>query len=184
MAVDPETADDIRLFSSARSGRGLPADRAVRAWVTAAWLLAVEGRAYMEDLEGGADQPQLRQAVRLRLVELLLDTDSLLVGYSEMADGHQLAVALEYGLREVAQLDGARLVRLFALDEEFGADKCTDGAVTELWDRICAEFPGELPNPLVPSGQREILRALRYWSKLCTAAGIDAGFLEPFLKDA
>lgn len=154
----------------------------MRAWTTAAWLLAVEGRAYLEDLAGGSEQPELRQVVGLRLLELLLDVDLLLGGHTAMADGHQLAMALEYGLHEVAELDGDRLLRLFALDEEFGADG--GGAVAEFWELLCAAFPGELPNPLLASGQREILQALRDWSRLCTAVGTDAGFLEPFLKDA
>jgi hypothetical protein len=178
------TADDVPLFPSARAGRGLPADRAVQAWVTAAWLLAVEGRAYLEDLAGGTDQPQLRQVVRLRLLELLLDIDCRLAGSVPLDEGHRLAVALEYGLHELAELDGADLVGLFALDGEFGAAHEGDGQVRALWDRICAAFPGRLPDPLLATGQREILQALRLWSALCTAAGIDAAFLEPLLKDA
>jgi len=177
----------VRLFPSAHAGRGLPVEQAVRAWVTAAWLLAVEGRAYVEDLAGGADQPQLRQVVRMRLLELLLAVDWQLAGCAPPADEHQLALALEFGLGEVADLDGAELIRLFALDTGLGgdgADAVDDGAVPELWDRLCAAFPGALPDPLLASGQRAVLQALRSWSALCTAARIDASFLEPLLKDA
>ncbi|HEV2371164.1 MAG TPA: DUF6031 family protein [Streptosporangiaceae bacterium] len=179
-----EAASGVRWFPSARSGRGLAPEHAVRAWSTAAWLLAVEGRAYLEDMAGGVDQPELRWIVRLRLAELLLDIDLLLGGYAAIQDGHQLAMALEYGLHTVAEVDGPRLVSLFALGGGPGGPAHGDGAVPQLWEELCAAFPGRLPNPLLASGQREILRALRYWSKLCTAAGTDAAFLEPFLKDA
>ncbi|KPI03539.1 hypothetical protein OK074_4906 [Actinobacteria bacterium OK074] len=191
MQSSHETADPfaaVRLFPSARSGRGLPAATAVEAWATAAWLLAVEGRAYLEDLEGGTDQPLLRRAVRIKLLELLYDIDTRLAGAVPVAEEHQLALALEYGLHDLAALDGDRLAEVFALatdkDADAAEDESSDGLVPLLWERLCAAFPGELPDPLLASGQREILRALRNWSKLCTAAGTDAAFLEPFLKDA
>lgn len=177
------TNPNAPVFPSARSGRGLPAAVAVEAWATAAWLLAVEGRAYLEDLEGAADQPQLRQVVRLRLLELLLHIDYRLSGAVAPGEAHQLALALEYGLHEVAVLSGPQLVELFASDRE-SCDGDGHDAVTGLWDDLCAAFPGELPDPLRASGQREILRALRAWSKLGAAAGTDVAFLEPFLKDA
>ncbi len=124
--------------------------------------------------------------VRGKLLELLYDIDTRLSGAVPLAEEHQLALALEYGLHDLAELDGPRLVDVFALaaDEPDDAKAPDDGLVPELWERLCAAFPGELPDPLKPSGQREILRALRSWSKLCTAAGTDAAFLEPFLKDA
>ncbi|MBT0773329.1 hypothetical protein KIH74_30570 [Kineosporia sp. J2-2] len=184
MPPSPGTAQlpgTVRLFPSARSGRGLPAASAVEAWATAAWLLAVEGRAYLEDLEGGADQPLLRRVVRVKLLELLYDIDTRLAGCLPVAEEHQLALALTYGLHDVAGLEGADLVEVFALAAD---DDETDGLVPQLWDRLCAAFPGDLPDPLQAGGQREILRALRHWSRMCAAAGTDAGFLEPFLKDA
>jgi hypothetical protein len=185
LSHDPdEPLGSIRLFPSARSGRGLPAGQAVEAWATAAWLLAVEGRAYLEDLEGGAEQPQLRHVVRLKLLELLLDIDTRLSGAVPVAEEHRLALALEYGLHDLAELDGDQLARMFALDQGLESEVPGDGLVRELWQLLCAAFPGELPDPLQPSGQREIILALRYWSKLCTAAGTDASFLEPFLKEA
>src|SRR4051812_7193823 len=105
------------MFPSVRAGRGLPPDRAVQAWATSGWLLAVEGRALLEDMDGGVDQPQLRQMVRQQLVELLTNVDIRLSGGVPPGEDHLLAMALEYGLHEVAELDGERLVRLFGLDE-------------------------------------------------------------------
>jgi Family of unknown function (DUF6031) len=189
MTMNPTTPGPLtqdRLFPTVRAGRGLPAAGSVRAWATAAWLLAVEGRAYLEDLDGGRNPAALRQVVRMRLLELLLDVDDRLSGRAPVAEPHSLALALEYGLHTVAEIDGAELVVLFGLDREYGApdDGPDDGQVHRLWEQLCEAFPGELPDPLQPSGQREVLRALRMWSTLCTAADIDAGFLEPFLKDA
>lgn len=176
-----ELIQEARLFPCAVSGRGLAPARAVQAWATAAWLLSVEGRAYLEDLEGGADQPDLREVVRLRLLELLFDIDEVLAGHAPAADGHQLALALEYGLQHVGELPGPTLAAIFTQAEEIVT---IDRGIEALWERLCAEFPGELPNPLVASGQRAILRALRAWNKLCAAARSDASFLEPLLKDA
>ncbi|MEU6357427.1 DUF6031 family protein [Streptomyces sp. NPDC047072] len=172
------------LFPGVRAGRGLPPETAVRAWATAAWLMQVDGRAYVEDLDGGAEQPQLRQVVKLRLLELLAEIDIRLTGAEPAGEGHLLALALEYGLHEVCTATGPELAQLFDLDQEFGGDLADDAGVRELWNALCEAFPGQIPDPLVASGQGEVLRALRDWSKLCTAAGTDAAFLEPFLKDA
>jgi hypothetical protein len=178
-----EIAGSASLYPTARGGRGLPGHRAVEAWATAAWSLSVEGRAFLEDLDGGGDQPELRQMVRIRLLELLIDVDTALAGWAPVEEGHQLALALEYGLGNLAVLDGPELITVFALDQATG-DQAEDAGVRALWDRLCQEFPGELPNPLLASGQRQILQALRSWSKLCAAVGADAGFLEPLLKNA
>ena len=175
---------ELALFPGVRAGRGLPPEAAVRAWATVAWLMSVDGRAYVEDLDGGVEQPQLRQVVKLRLLELLSEMDTRLTGAEPAAEGHQLALALEYGLHEVCQATGPELAQLFALEQEFGGEDTDDAGVRELWDGLCEAFPGQIPDPLVASGQSEVLRALRDWSKLCTAAGTDAAFLEPFLKDA
>jgi hypothetical protein len=175
---------DLDFFPDVRAGRGLPPETAVRTWATAAWLLSVDGRAYLEDLDGGAQQPQLRQVVKLGLLELLAEIDTRLTGAEPGPEAHQLALALEYGLRGVCRTSGNELVGIFALDEEFGGDESDDAGVRELWDGVLREFPGQVPDPLRPSGQREVLQALRDWSKLCEAAGCDAAFLEPFLKAA
>lgn len=175
---------ELALFPGVRAGRGLPPETAVRAWATTAWLMSVDGRAYVEDLDGGADQPQLRQVVKLRLLELLSEIDTRLTGAEPAGEGHQLALALEYGLHEVCSASGPELAQLFDLDQEFGGDLADDAGVRDLWNALCEAFPGQIPDPLVASGQSEVLRALRDWSKLCTAAGTDAAFLEPFLKDA
>lgn len=175
---------ELALFPGVRAGRGLPPEAAVRAWATTAWLMSVDGRAYVEDLDGGADQPQLRQVVKLRLLELLCEIDTRLTGAEPAGEGHQLALALEYGLHEVCSAGGPELAQLFDLDQEFGGDLADDAGVRDLWNALCEAFPGQIPDPLVASGQSEVLRALRDWSKLCTAAGTDAAFLEPFLKDA
>ncbi|MFJ8332021.1 DUF6031 family protein [Streptomyces sp. NPDC094437] len=175
---------ELTLYPGVRAGRGLPPEAAVQAWATVAWLMSVDGRAYVEDLDGGVDQPQLRQIVKLRLLELLSEMDTRLTGAEPAGEGHQLALALEYGLHEVCHASGAELAQLFALDEEFGGEEADESGVRALWEGLCEAFPGTIPDPLVASGQSEVLRALRDWSKLCTAAGTDAAFLEPFLKDA
>lgn len=175
---------ELALFPGVRAGRALPPETAVRAWATAAWLMSVDGRAYVEDLDGGVEQPQLRQVVKLRLLELLYELDTRLTGAEPAGDGHLLALSLEYGLSEVCRATGPELAELFTLDEEFGGDDVDDRAVRELWEGLFDAFPGRVPDPLVASGQSEVIRALRNWSKLCSAAGTDAAFLEPFLKDA
>ncbi|MGW2584224.1 DUF6031 family protein [Streptomyces virginiae] len=177
-------ANRLTAFPSVRGGHAMPAPQAVEAWVQAAWLMLAEGRAYVEDLEGGAEQPQMQQAAKLRFLEQLLDVDQRLAGRAPVDDAHCLAVALEYGMREVVDSSGPDLIEVFGLAEEFGGDTCRVDEIHVLWERLLEAFPGELPDRLVAEGQRDMLRTLRVWAPLARAARLDIGFLAPFMKAA
>ncbi|MEU0603841.1 DUF6031 family protein [Streptomyces sp. NPDC006393] len=178
------TARDIAVLPAVRAGHSLPAARAVEAWTTAAWLMLAEGRAYAEDLQGGTAQPQMQQAAKLRFLEQLADIDNRLAGREPVADEHCLAMALEYGLRELVDATGEQLADIFALHEEFGADTCHVDGVFALWERLLEAFPGELPDRLVAEGQRDMLCTLRVWARLARAVGLDIGFLATHMKAA
>ncbi|MFF3291678.1 DUF6031 family protein [Streptomyces sp. NPDC003023] len=178
------TAADLAVFPSVRAGHVMAGPQAVEAWVQAAWLMLAEGRAYVEDLEGGTEQPQMQQAAKLRFLEQLLDIDQRLAGRVAVDDAHCLALALEYGMREVVDATGPELAEVFALHEEFGGDSCAVGQVHVLWERLLEAFPGQLPDRLVAEGQRDMLLTLRVWARLARAAGLDIGFLAPFMKAA
>ncbi|MGW7051076.1 DUF6031 family protein [Streptomyces sp. NPDC054887] len=178
------TAGEMTAFPSVRAGHVMAGPQAVEIWVQTAWLMLAEGRAYIEDLEGGAEQPQMQQAAKLRFLEQLLDIDQRLAGRAAVDDAHCLAVALEYGMREVVDATGPELAEVFGLHEEFGGDSCAVGEIYVLWERLLDAFPGELPDRLVAEGQRDMLRTLRVWARLARAAGLDIGFLAPFMKAA
>ncbi|WP_411122150.1 DUF6031 family protein [Streptomyces sp. x-19] len=180
----PGIGDRLPVFPTVRGGHAMPAPQSVEAWVQAAWLMLAEGRAYIEDLEGGTDQPQMQQAAKIRLLEQLLDIDQRLAGRAAVDDAHCLAVALEYGMGEVLDASGPELIEAFGLAEEFGGDTCRVEEIHALWERMLAAFPGELPDRLVAEGQRDMLRTLRVWTRLARAAGLDIGFLAPFMKAA
>jgi hypothetical protein len=184
MAEDSGLAGRLTVFPSVRCGNAMPGPQAVEAWVQAAWLMLAEGRAYLEDLEGGTDQPQMQQAAKLRLLEQLLDIDHRLASRAPIDDAHCLAVALEYGMREVVEASGPDLIKVFGLTEEFGGDTCQTEEIRVLWERLLEAFPGELPDRLVAEGQRDMLRTLRVWARLSRLAGLDIGFLAPLMKAA
>ncbi|GIJ26339.1 hypothetical protein Vqi01_15010 [Micromonospora qiuiae] len=177
-------AAGITAFPSVRAGHAMPSQAAVEAWVQAAWLMLAEGRAYIEDLEGGADQPQMQQAAKLRFLEQLLDVDYRLAGRQPVDDAHCLALALEYGMHEVMDATGPQLAAVFGLDEEFGGDTCRVDDIYVLWERLLDGFPGELPDRLVAEGQRDMLRTMRVWARLAREAGLDIGFLASSIKAA
>ncbi|MFB4424350.1 DUF6031 family protein [Streptomyces sp. QL37] len=177
-------AEELTAFPSVRAGHVMAGPQAVEAWVQAAWLMLAEGRAYVEDLEGGTEQPQMQQAAKLRFLEQLLDIDQRLAGRAPVDDGHCLALALEYGMREVADASGPELAAVFGLHEEFGGGACAVDEIYVLWERLLDGFPGELPDRLVAEGQRDMLRTLRVWAELARAAGLDIGFLAPLMKAA
>ncbi|MEU6662609.1 DUF6031 family protein [Streptomyces sp. NPDC046821] len=177
-------ADELTAFPSVRAGHVMAGPQAVEVWVQAAWLMLAEGRAYIEDLEGGGEQPQMQQAAKLRFLEQLLDIDQRLAGRVAVDDAHCLALALEYGMREVVDATGPELASVFGLHEEFGGDSCEVDGIHALWERLLDAFPGELPDRLVAEGQRDMLRTLRVWAELARGAGLDIGFLAPFMKAA
>lgn len=177
-------AGEITAFPSVRAGHAMPSQAAVEAWVQAAWLMLAEGRAYIEDLEGGAEQPQMQQAAKLRLLEQLLDVDHRLAGRQPVDDAHCLALALEYGMHEVMDATGPQLAAVFGLDEELGGGTCRVDDIYVLWQRLLEGFPGELPDRLVAEGQRDMLRTVRVWARLAREADLDIGFLASSIKAA
>lgn len=177
-------AERVPVYPGLRGGHGRGSAETVAVWLPVAWLMLAEGRAYAEDLEGGAAQPQMQQAAKLRFLEQLADIDNRLAGRTPVADAHCLALALEYGTHELVDASGAELAEIFGLDEEFGGDDCAVESVFALWERLLAGFPGELPDRLVAQGQRDMLRTLRVWAELARSAGLDVGLLTPFMKDA
>jgi Family of unknown function (DUF6031) len=179
-----ETAGRVPVYPGLRGGHARDSATTVAVWLPVAWLMLAEGRAYIEDLEGGAAQPQMRQAAKLRLLEQLADIDNRLAGREPVADAHCLALALEYGMHELVDASGPELAEIFGLHEELGGESCSVDAVRVLWDRLLDGFPGELPDRLVAQGQRDMLRTLRDWAALARSAGLDVGLLTPFMKDA
>ena len=173
---------DIVFYPRQGTGSGSTGEQ-VQAWITAAWLLAVELRAYLEDLQGGRAQPGMRYVVRSRILELVVQIDAHLAGVTPPDEEHALAFGLEMGLGELARLDGEAVAELFGLAGAIDS-RDRDAAVEAFSQCLLEQFPGDLPNPLEPSGQGELLQAMRTWSKLCAEAGIDASFLAPLLQDA
>ncbi|HET8641155.1 MAG TPA: DUF6031 family protein [Pseudonocardiaceae bacterium] len=178
------TADRVPVYPGLRAGHGRASADAVTCWLVVGWLMLAEGRAYVEDLQGGTEQPRMRQAAKLRLLELLVDIDNRLAGRAPLADAHCLAVGLEYGTHELIAASGTELAEIFGLDGEFGGDTCAVDEILTLWERLVDEYPGELPDRLVAQGHRDLLLALRAWAALARSVGLDVGLLTPFLKDA
>lgn len=184
MLTATELAGQVPVLPGLRAGFGRSDQSSVRGWIEASWLMLAEGRAYLEDLEGGVDQPHMQQAVKLRLLEQLVDIDNRLAGRFPVPDQHCLAIALEYGLHELADVDGAGLITMFGLDEELGGPTCHVQGVAVFWQRLLAAFPGELPDRLVAQGQRDLLITLQVWAALARSVGLDVGLLTPMMKDA
>lgn len=173
-----------RPYPRAWGGRARDPVAVVEAWTTVAWLLAVEGRAYLEDIEGGGRQPQMLAVVKLRMLELLADLDARLAGSCPPAEDHLLALALEYGVDEMIRLDGPQLLECLDLRDGLLDEHGDPEGIRRLFQRLLDDFPGELPNPLVPAGQGEVLAAMQTWSRLGAELGIDISHLRGFMEDA
>ena len=174
----------MAAYPGVRAGRGRPPKASVEGWLQAAWLMLAEGRAYVEDIEGGTAQPQMAKVAKLLLLEQLADVDNRLAGRTPVPSAHLLALALEYGLSELADVGGEELAETFRLPEEMGDAGCETDDVRALWHCLLEGFPGELPDRLLAQGQRDLLLAFQGWARLARAAGLDVGLLAPLIKEA
>jgi hypothetical protein len=177
-----ETGRAVRYFPRLRAGLGRAPGAEVQALCVAAFKLAVDGRAFIEDIEGAAEQPELLAVLRWRFADFLGELDLILRGTAPVDDWHHAALALEYGLSEVADLDGPTLASCCGLGD-IGQGSESASSILAFWDGLLASFPGQLPDPLKPSGQGELLRALRNWNKLCVATQTPADFLQSLLQE-
>ncbi|AJK49049.1 DUF6031 family protein [Burkholderia plantarii] len=180
MTAMPPASPPIRWFPKLAAGQLRPGATLAETLASVAWLLMTELQAYIEDLEGAADTPDVVDVLRIKIAELLLDIDYRLSGAIAPDELHGFALCAEYGLSEVAMLPGAEAVR------RLGGGAAHDGhdaaALIDTLRAALAAFPGELFNPLLPGTQGQVLRTLRAWDKLCRLTGQDASFLAPLMR--
>ncbi|MBI0330004.1 DUF6031 family protein [Burkholderia plantarii] len=186
MTAMPPTSAPIRWFPKLAAGQLRPAATLAETLASVAWLLMTELQAYLEDLEGAADTPDVVDVLRIKIAELLLDVDYRLSGAVAPDELHAFALCAEYGLSEVAMLPGAEAVRRLGGGAACDAHDEHDGhgaaALIDTLQAALAAFPGELFNPLLPGTQGQVLRTLRAWDKLCRLTGQDASFLAPLMR--
>jgi len=151
----------------------------VRRLVELSWLLMGEGFPILEDIEGAAGDPDLLACLRISLAEFLAELDQRLTG-ADIAADHRLAVALERGTTEIRDWSGAEFAEAMGLTAP--ADPTLIPKLQALWAALLADYPIELVDPLQPDTQGKVLRALRDWTKLCDAAGVDTEFLKEMMK--
>ena len=170
--------DDLKPEVLPRLHQGAGRIPDLEGWLASSWLLAVELSSLVQDVEGRNIDPSLVEAVKLRMVEVLLQVEERMTGQVETKGIHALPQALESGFREILHLPADAIPAAFSL----GTPDAT--RLHRLWRGLLDAFPGELPDTVVASGQGAVLRALRDWSKVSEAAGIDSSFLTPLLMDA
>ncbi len=169
----------VRWFPRLNAGYRFAAGTHVTSTISAAWLLMTELRAYIEDLAGARDIPDAAALVKIKVAELLLQVDAVLGGAAVPHEMHRLPLLMEYGLSDVATLDGASATRLLGLVARTDAAEVDRliGVLEELLDA----FPSDLVDALQPENQGHVLRFLRSANKACERVGCDAGFLAPLM---
>ncbi len=187
------TAPPQRWFPRLIAGYLHPAAAQAETLASVAWLVMTEMHAYLEDLEGAVDTPDVVDVLRVKLAELLADLDCRLSGSSTQDELHQLPLLLEYGLTQVAYSSGEDVAHWMgfgarsAPSQPAGArsnsfDASDARRLIDVFTAMLSTFPGTLFNPLLPGTQGQVLRTLRAWDKMCRLAGRDAAFLIPLMK--
>ncbi|RQP21747.1 DUF6031 family protein [Piscinibacter terrae] len=180
MQLHSEVPPAICWFPRLGAGYQFRSTTHVKAIVTAAWLLMTELYAYLEDLEGAREQSEVAALVRVKIAELLLQVDCVLCGADLPDEMHRLPLLMQYGLGDVAALDGPAAI------EALGLDRVMDAAevqrLTDTMTALIRAFPLELVDALKPENQGRLLRFLRFANKACEKVGCDAGFLAPLMR--
>jgi hypothetical protein len=174
---------NLVFFPKIKAGYKRPVQNEIYAQATFAFKLAVDVRAFLEDIDGALQHPHYLKTLKLRLLEMLYELNLVISYAGPMDELHFAALALEYGVPDIAQLDGPTLIDIFGLWDDFNSENVDISGVTDLFEQIIEEFPGEVPDPLVPSGQSVLLKALRNWDKICRTAQVNAKFIEDLLKE-
>jgi len=162
------------------AGHRTPSRHQVESGITAAWLLMTELYAYLEDLAGARAQPDAAGLIKVKIAELLVQIDCVLAGLAVPDEPHRLPLLMQYGLGDVAALDGPAAIAVL------GLDRLTDGPEVDrliaVMTALSQAFPIALVDALQPANQGHLLRFLRSASKACDHVGCDAGFLAPLMR--
>jgi hypothetical protein len=178
-----DNLQNLVFFPKIKAGYKRPVQNEIYALATFAFKLAVDVRAFLEDMEGAGQHPHYMKTLKLRLLEMLYELQLVISSAGPMEELHFAALALEYGVPDITLLDGPGLIEIFRLWDDLESEDVDISGVMGFFARILEEFPGEIPDPLIPSGQSILLKALRNWDKICQAEQVDAKFIEDLLKE-
>lgn len=140
------------------------------------WLALASLRNVLEDVAGADGRVEYLYGLRTRLIATGYEIDCLISGRKSVAKEHQLAVALESGLPSLG-LSAADIVGRLAFDTATPDTEQLKSAMFAFGDVLLRALPGDIPESQGPSGQGQILRAMRLWSKIAASTGDDLGFL-------
>jgi hypothetical protein len=171
-----------RWFPRLRAGFAAPAAPHVEKLVSVSWLLMTELFAYLEDVGGAGEDESVLDALAIRMAELAFNIDGRLRGDTQVEELHEFPLLLEYGLTDLAHLDGEGAAEALALSAPANAPGARGARLLSAYMALIDQFPGRLFNTLLPESQSQTLRTLRAWNKLCVATGTDPAFLAPLMR--
>lgn len=147
------------------------------------WTAFSKFKNALEDIEGADGRQEYLLSLRYKLVEALQQMDAALSEPNLAVKAeHRLSFALEHGLKFL-DMDGITLVKTLRLDEPEISYEDLHQCLLAFGDSVISQLPGEIPDALGSAGHREVLRAMRGWSKAAAETGDDLGFLAARLND-
>ncbi len=147
------------------------------------WSASTGIRSILEDVAGAEDQPEYLWALRLLLIETLQKMGRAFPGSGpSIAPGHELAFALQHGLT-MLNVSSGELVRAICLDRPDASAEVLCESLLSFGSGLIDRLPGDVPDGMGTSSQRQILGAMRNWSAAATDTGADLGFLAKRFED-
>jgi len=147
------------------------------------WVALAVLKNIVEDIEGADGRLEYVLSLRCRLVEVLQQMDSILSPANRsVGRDHRLVLALTEGI-SFLDLSGAQLASALRFAEpNLSYADCRD-CLLSFCNEVLGVIPGPIPDAQGPLAQRQVLRAMRDWSKAAEAIGSDLSFLEARFGD-
>ena len=167
------------LFPYIKHGWVFNSKESIKSYITAIWKLTIDGRALLEDIQGGRQQPPLQQVLVIRFFELLYELETDLC-QQDIDAIHFYSLFLENGVSFICNLTPERAEAAGLFDSDIV--NATNN-VEAIWESLLNTYPANIPNPLLAEQQFETLKLLRLWDKVCRAYDIDVLFLKKLMSE-
>jgi hypothetical protein len=147
------------------------------------WFGLTELQNCLEDVSGADGRLEYLLALRWKLIGVLVALEgALMTEASLVGEPHRAAYALAQGLPRLGLSAEALRIRLGFDDPNLSAEALAQ-TLLAVGRGVIAGMPGDLPAAQGSTGQREVIRAMRLWSKAAEVNHEDIGFLAERLQE-
>ena len=175
--VAPQAAAEPGLISCAGA-----ANPSLASLIDFYWRALLDFQNCLEDIEGADGRIENLRALRWKFLAAIQSMEASLGGWGACSEVHRAASLLQTGAPTLRLSADELMQRLCIGAPDAPAGELESGMLS-LGRQIIAALPGHIPAAQGATGQREIIRAMRMWTKAAEGRGVDMGFLARRLEE-